>query len=551
MISEIYKSFMKHIQLTKTVNIVLLTLIVFLALFVRLFQLGNVPYGITNDNASYIYSAYSVWKTGKGIDGSFLPLSFNTDSSNSPVPIYLDAPFVGLMGVSPLSGRLPYALSGVGSVIVLYGISLLLFKKKSIALLSGLVLAISPWAIFINRTSYEANIAFFFYLLAFYVFLKTVKKGNVLWSLLFFLLAFYSYHATKIFFIFLIPLLVGLYRKELVQRKKELVLFCFGSLCILASFFFVLKSQHVTRQDVLLNDSPDAAKQVDVERTKSDAPEKVKEIFNNKALYYLRVIRENYLEVLSPQFLFLYGDTGSSGGLLGMYSRGEMYIIELPLLLLGLYFLARQQDKKPLLFLGLILILAPIGSTFTVDKTFPLRDVMLLLPLPIFVGLGLYQFFLWVLTQNTISKFLLTVGVIALYIFLFASFFYQYFYRYPLYGGENWLHSTHTVVSMAGQSNKKHVYLVSNNEMFPVQYAIFNQIDPQLVQKAWGKKDPILGNVTILDECLNQGKGDPYTLLPKDSLYITPSDCYTGSSTSATIQDIGEPIRTLWKIYEN
>lgn len=542
---------MQHIQLTKTINFICLTLIVLLALVVRVIQLGNVPFGITNDNASYIYSAYSVWKTGRGIDGSFLPLSFNTDSSNSPVPIYLDAPFVGLMGVSSLSGRLPYALSGVGSVIILYGIVLMLFKKKSIALLSSLVLAISPWAIFINRTSYEANIAFFFYLLSFYIFLKKIHKGSVLWSLPFFFLAFYSYHATKIFYIFLIPLLIGLYRFELLQRKKELVLFCLGSLAIVVSFFIVLKTQNVTRQDVLLTSSPDAAKQVDLERTKSIAPEKIKEIFNNKPLYFLRVIRENYLEVLSPQFLFLYGDTGSSGGLLGMYSRGEMYIIELPFLLLGLYFLARQQNKKPLLFLGLLVLLGPLGSTFTVDKTYPLRDVMLLLPLTIFVGLGLYQFISWVFTQNKISSTILILATIGLYIFLFGSFLNQYFYRYPIYGGENWLQSTHVVVSMAGQSNKKHIYLVSNNEMFPIQYAIFNKIDPQLVQQAWGKKDPQLGNVTILDECLGQGKGDPHKLVPKDSLYITPSDCYTGSSNNGTIRDIGEPIRNLWNIYEN
>src|SRR5690242_18364453 len=137
-------------HLIRTYNLLLLTGILVIAIAFRLFQLGTIPYGITNDNASYIYSAYSIWHTGKGIDGTFLPLSFNTDSSNSPVPIYLDAPFVGLMGVSPLSGRLPYALAGVGSVALLYGISLQLFKKKSIALLSAFVLAVSPWAIFMS-----------------------------------------------------------------------------------------------------------------------------------------------------------------------------------------------------------------------------------------------------------------------------------------------------------------------------------------------------------------------------------------------------------------
>lgn len=537
---------------TKIYSTIFLALIILVATFLRLFQLGNFPFGITNDNASYIYSAYSVWQTGKGIDGAFLPLSFNTDSSNSPVPIYIDAPFVGLMGVSPLSGRLPYALAGIGSVFIIYGISLILFKRKSIALLSAFVLAISPWSVFISRTSYEANFAFFFYLVAIFIFLKNKDKGNVLWSLPFFLLGFYSYHATKIFFILLIPLLVILYRKELMQRRKELGLFALSALFIFLSFFIVLKIQHVTRQDILLPNDADAARIVNEEREKNTAPFFLREVFNNKTLYKLRVIRENYLEALSPQFLFLYGDTNTSGATLGMFSRGEMYIIEFPLLFFGLYFLTKQ-NKKALVFLIGLFLLGPLGSTFTEDKSFPLRDIMLLLPLCILAGLGIFQLFSWIIKQKKIISIGLA-GIFSIcYLFLVTSFIYQYFYRYPIYGGENWLHSTRTVLEFAGSQTKnyKNIYIVDNEKMFAVQYAIFNNINAQQVQKAWQQKIPKIGNVTFLDECINHGLGDPYTLIPEKTLYVTPGNCYTSSANNGTINDVGEPIRVLWRIYEN
>jgi len=124
--------------------------ILLLASLLRFVNSGNVPYGLSNDEASYIYSAYSVWTTGKGIDGTFLPISFNTDSSNSPVPIYLTAPFVGLLGISPETGRLPFVLLGIASIFVLYFLVKELFGNETIALFAATVLSISPWHIHVT-----------------------------------------------------------------------------------------------------------------------------------------------------------------------------------------------------------------------------------------------------------------------------------------------------------------------------------------------------------------------------------------------------------------
>jgi 4-amino-4-deoxy-L-arabinose transferase-like glycosyltransferase len=104
---------------------IFLVLIMLLASILRLWQLGNIPNGITNDESGYMYSAYSIWKTGHDVSGRLFPLSFNLDNSFSPVYIYATAPFVGILGLNPFIGRLPYALISILVVFLIY-----LFPKK-------------------------------------------------------------------------------------------------------------------------------------------------------------------------------------------------------------------------------------------------------------------------------------------------------------------------------------------------------------------------------------------------------------------------------------
>ena len=228
-------------------------LIIFLASAVRLLGIGSVPYGFANDEVSYIMSGYEIAKTGGyDIAGNFLPLSVNLDSSLSPVPVYIIALFVKLLGLSSIVARLPFALMGVGIVAIVYFLVKELFHNRKIAFLSALVLSFSSWHIVVTRTVWDVIPAQFFYLLGLYIFLKKVKKGSVLWSLPFFMLGFFSYHGTKVFFAFFIVLLLFLFGKQLYRRKKEFLFFVSGIFLIFLSFALVLKTQSVTRQEEII-----------------------------------------------------------------------------------------------------------------------------------------------------------------------------------------------------------------------------------------------------------------------------------------------------------
>jgi 4-amino-4-deoxy-L-arabinose transferase-like glycosyltransferase len=533
-----------------------LILIIFLAAFLRLWQLGNVPSGIPDDEASYIYNAYSIWHTGKDINGNFLPLSFNAHSSQSPVEVYLTAPFVGVLGISEFSGRLPSALLGIGSVILLFLLTDYLFKNKRLALISALLLCVSSWALQLQRGLWDADFALFFLLFGIYVFVVNIHTRRFLWSLVPFLLGFYSYHATKVYLIFLIPVLIFFYRKELLRRKKEAVLFLSGCLLILLSFLIVVKTQTVTRQtNVSLLNDPKVAIEVNWERQYNTAPWILRTIFSNKPLYYLKSIRENYLKAFSPEYLFLSGEGGNFSAIVNIYYRGELYIIELPLLLLGIYALFKNKDKFSRNFILALLLISPLPSTFTFDSNFVDRDIMMLPILLIMVACGINYLLDKIGEYKRIYKYILLTIFVLTYLFLISGYLYQYYFRWPVYGAEAWGKSNKDLVYLMNlkKNDYKQFYISRNPYEFLLQYAIYDKVDPKIIQKSWQEHPIKLYDITLFQECINNGIDNVTKFLPKSTFYAAlDQDChYRLSTPSAKIVDKGEPLHVIWNIYEN
>lgn len=99
--------------------------------------------------------------------------------------LYQDHPFVGfnimaismaIFGVNEFGARFPSAIMGFGSVVLLYLIGKNLFRR-TIGLLSSLILVSCVWFIFRARTADLDTILLFFYLLTFYCAIKATKKS--------------------------------------------------------------------------------------------------------------------------------------------------------------------------------------------------------------------------------------------------------------------------------------------------------------------------------------------------------------------------------------
>src|SRR3990170_6255987 len=159
----------------------ILTGIVFIAIFFRFFLLGNVPPSASLDEASVGWNAYSILKTGGDEYGSKFPLLLRAyDDWRPALYAYTVIPFVQIFDLNVVSVRLPSVILSVLTVVGVYFLVRKLFgqevksitanagsrcggtiqnsKVEIIALFSTFLLAISPWHIYISRLGHEANL---------------------------------------------------------------------------------------------------------------------------------------------------------------------------------------------------------------------------------------------------------------------------------------------------------------------------------------------------------------------------------------------------------
>src|SRR3989344_2718177 len=95
--------------------------IFFIAVFLRLFNITNIPPGVNRDEASIGYTAYSLLNTGRDEYGRMFPLSFQSFGDwKLPLYIYTVVPFVSVFGLNELAVRLPSVIVGILSGVFTY-----------------------------------------------------------------------------------------------------------------------------------------------------------------------------------------------------------------------------------------------------------------------------------------------------------------------------------------------------------------------------------------------------------------------------------------------
>ncbi|WP_013323744.1 ArnT family glycosyltransferase [Gloeothece verrucosa] len=220
MMTSIYKYF-------KSNPLTALLLILFLGAFLRLFLLGAIPNGFFVDEASKGYDAYSIIHTLRDRYGAFMPLFLRSfDDYREAVYVYLTIPVIQLFGLSEWSFRLPSALIGITTIVIIYYLSLELFEQdRRAAFMSALFLTLSPWHFHFSRIGFRAILLPCIFSLALLLFLKSFKKEKYLvLSGFFFGLSFWTYSSARVFVsMFLIGLCI-LYWQHLWKHKDKTLL---------------------------------------------------------------------------------------------------------------------------------------------------------------------------------------------------------------------------------------------------------------------------------------------------------------------------------------
>lgn len=405
----------------KTMNIKILILIILLAAASRFYQLTNFPGSLYWDELAIGYNAYSILKTGKDEYGKFLPLIFESfQDSKLPGYIYFTSLSELFFGITPFSVRLPSAVFGVGSVILLYFITYLLTKNNRISFFSSLLMAITPWSIQFSRAGFEANGALFFSLLAILFLIRWLNSKN---KLIFFTLiavfSIYFYYQQRIFFP-LYTLITLLLFKKIKNSFKEIIISLLLSIILLMPIIInmITSSGRLSYVSIFSQQSV-IDKEFNYKTIENTFTGK---LIHNRYFAYSLIFFNSYFKHFSTEFLFTDGDPNPRHGVMGM---GELYLWTLPLLFLGLISILKNKTAVKIIIPWILI--SPLSSALAIPSPHALRSLLLLPPLLIMTAFGLEYIILIIKNRKLLQIFnILTIALLFVFYFYYIHVYYNH-----------------------------------------------------------------------------------------------------------------------------
>lgn len=540
--------------------------ILLLALFLRIYNIAGNPPSLSWDEVSIGYNAYSILKTGRDEHGKFLPMDAFASYGDykPPLAVYLTVPSVALFGLNELSVRLPSAVFGTLTVLLTYMLVMTLlgtghvFSDKKIrvfgndfivktALYASLVLSVSPWHVNISRAGFEANIAVFFVVLGVWLVL-TARFHPQRWLIAWlpFVAGVYTFNSTRYFVPFMaLGLLVYCKRTVYVQRKQFVVGVIIGIISLLPLVPH-LQSKEARLRFAEVNIFTDSS----IVRTANDRNEYDKHslisfVFDNRRIGYVRSFFSHYLDHFTADFLFIKGDGNPK---FSTQDVGQMYIMDIPFLLVGLYVLFTYFRPEAWLILYW-LITAIIPAATARETPHALRILNSLPTWQICISIGLVA--VWVFLRKQKSVYVYGFIVFLLYSGNIAYYLHNYYVHYPrLYSGE-WQYGYKQALSYVMQhgTTYKKIYLSESIGRAYMYTLFYTQYDPIQFQERNTSYFDAAGfyHVDGFDRYIfSQSVPDG---IEADSLYIFPPGQVP---ENATVKDRivllnGEPVLTAFE----
>jgi len=427
--------------LSENMKKIILILILLLAALLRFYQLDSYP-ALNADEAAIGYNAYSLIETGKDEHGNSWPIHFQSFNDYKPgLYFYLVLPFVKVLGLNEWAVRIPGALLGVATVLVIYFLVSELFSKENhqspntlhhtLASLAALMLAISPWHIHFSRGGWETNVAIFFITCGIWLFLKAIKNPKFFAiSFSFFVLSLYTYHAARIVTPLMVLGLLFCYRKDIKRNLKMIVMSGLIALFLLIPLGLNLtKGAGYSRAaGVGLFADPGPLARINEQRGEhGNFKGLVSILLHNKPVNYTLAFLENWGEHFAGEFLFLTGDEIERNK---VPETGQMYIIDILWMVFGVWWIVKSINMtKGMQVIVLWLVVAPVAAALTFQSPHALRAQNMVIPLVIISAYGLFSIIGWLRKQK---RYFLVIGHWSLVI-LIAWQFTRYLHMYYLH----------------------------------------------------------------------------------------------------------------------
>ncbi len=470
-----------------------LFVIIGIAFILRVYKVDTIPPSLSWDEVSIGYNAYSILKTGFDEHHRFLPLDafIAYGDYKPPLAIYLTVPFIAIFGLTELAVRLPSAIAGTMTVLVVYLLVKELFKEAKnysfgiwhlafgMPEIASLLLAISPWHIQLSRAGFEANIALFFITCGSFLVLRARTKHSLLYVCWIpFVLAMYTFNSARYFSPILgIGLITFIWKEIVLYRKQFIAGLIIGFILLLPIFpHLVSKESRLRFQEVNIFTDLSVVTTAN-ERIFYDGGSGWSKILHNRRFGYARSYILHFLENIEPWFLFIRGDGNPK---FSLQDVGQLYVIEAPLLVLGIFWLFK--NNKGVAWLLLYWIIAAIIPAATARETPHALRIENTLPVwQIFIA---YAIVSYIKPQVSRKKFLIGITIVLLYFGCFSYFWHNYMNHYSTeYSGEwqwGYREAIRTIQPI------KHLYdevVMTENIGRPYIYVLFyEKVDPNI---AW------------------------------------------------------------------
>lgn len=469
---------------------ILIFLIVSLSLFLRLYKLSSIPNGLYSDETSLGYNAYSLLKTGKDEFGNTWPLTLKSFGDyKPPMSAWLDIPSIFVLGLNEFSVRLPSALAGSLTVLIVYFLVKEIFKdliKKSdiskyLPEFSALLLAISPWHILFSRSNMLVGGEVMFTSGGLLFFIKGLKNPYFfILSGFSFAAALYSYYGARITIFALLILLSIIFKKELLLKKNVLFLPILLSCLLLSPLIYSIAKSPSTLTGRAKTISIFYDQNVNLKLWKAHTldgpsyPTILSRFFNNKPYLYFNDVVMRYLQHFSLNFLVVTGDTQAP------FRLGKMGVEYLPsflLFLIGLYYVIKNKTKKILALLSFLLV-SPIAASFTFMTPAANRSFNLVIPFNILAALGMIIVINH--AKRLISFKLATVMLSITYIISFIYFVNIYFYQIPKNYPNLWHFGRKEMVKKVSDIEDNYDNIIVSNSQGPayIWFLFYKKFNP-------------------------------------------------------------------------
>lgn len=479
--------------------------VILVAVFFRFYDLTKVPPSPRVDEVSIGYNAYSILKTGSDEYGNKFPILLRAyDDWRPALYVYLVIPFVALLDLNVLAVRFPSAILSTLSVVTVYFLLKELFKnsklgleigppagglKFDIPIIATLLVAISPWHVYISRLGHEVNAssAFLIFGILFFFRFLNKQKYNLYLSGLFFALSFDSYQSTKIVAPLIVLVLSIFYFKRLLEDKRVFVISAIMGLLIVAPIILTSFDKNALirfKGTSLLLTSENYFKitsnRLGVDKNYGNI---LGLIFDNRKMSSLLLISHAYLSHLDPVWLFI----NEEGEQFKAPTMGLLYLFEFPLIILGLiYFTRVGLSSKNAAFIILWGAIAIIPGAITNGYAHPMR-IFSILPIPqVLSAIGFIVFLNYFKKYRKMS---LAGSVFIVFIFT-LWFFHSYFTLVPRELSKHFQYGILDALTYASKvDNKYSRVIVSNQDKLFESYMFYlylHKYDPALYQKNGG-----------------------------------------------------------------